>query len=210
VTAIRDPGKQTGQPLAEADFVVVDLETTGTCVVDSTITEIAAVRVNGSRVLAEFQTLVDPEAPIPPAISLLTGITDTMVSDAPGISTALPAFLRFAEGAVLVAHNAPFDLGFLTAAAGRLDVPWPEFLVLDTAGLARLVVTEAEVTDHRLGTLARIFGSPQTPDHRALTDARATVHVLLGLLGRLAGLGVTSWAGLTAFVDRAGPTAEND
>jgi DNA polymerase III subunit epsilon len=189
------------------DFVVVDLETTGTCVAQAAITEIGAVRVRGGRVLAEFQTLVNPETPIPVAVSSLTGITGEMVSDAPDVGRALPAFLRFAEGAVLVAHNAPFDIGFLTAATDRLGAPWPGFPVLDTAVLARQVLTDAEVTDHRLGTLARAFHSPDTPDHRALTDARATVHVLLGLLGRLAPRGVDSWASLTAFIDQGGEPA---
>jgi DNA polymerase III subunit epsilon len=183
------------------DFVVVDLETTGTCVAQAAITEIAAVRIRGGRVLAEFQTLVNPETPIPAVVSSLTGITGEMVSDAPNVASVLPSFLRFAEGSVLVAHNAPFDIGLLTAAADRLGASWPGFPVLDTAVLARQVLTGAEVADHRLGTLARAFHSPDTPNHRALADARATVHVLLGLLGRLAPRGVDSWTSLTTFIN---------
>ena len=77
------------------------------------ITEIGAVKVRGGEVLGEFQTLVNPHAEIPAFIAVLTGITNSMVADAPPIESALPAFLEFAEGCVLVAHNAPFDVGFL-------------------------------------------------------------------------------------------------
>ena len=85
------------------------------------ITEIGAVKVRGGEVLGEFQTLVNPHAQIPPFIAVLTGITNSMVASSPPIESALPAFLEFAQGSVLVAHNAPFDVGFLkhfAAAAG--------------------------------------------------------------------------------------------
>ena len=77
------------------------------------ITEIGAVKVRGGEVLGEFQTLVNPHTAIPPFIAVLTGITNSMVASAPPIESALPAFLEFAQGCVLVAHNAPFDVGFL-------------------------------------------------------------------------------------------------
>ena len=88
------------------------------------ITEIGAVKVRGGEVLGEFQTLVNPHTPIPPFIAVLTGITNSMVGDAPPIESVLPAFLEFAAGSVLVAHNAPFDVGFLQwfSAPGR---GWP-------------------------------------------------------------------------------------
>ena len=85
------------------------------------ITEIGAVKVRGGEVLGEFQTLVNPHTSIPPFIAVLTGITNSMVASSPPIESALPAFLEFAQGCVLVAHNAPFDVGFLkhfAAAAG--------------------------------------------------------------------------------------------
>src|SRR3954453_22408097 len=99
-----------GTPLSDVVFVVVDLETTGGTPADSAITEIGAVKVRGGEVLGEFQTLVDPGGPVPPFIEVLTGITDLVVRSAPRIDTALPAFLEFARGCVLVAHNAPFDM----------------------------------------------------------------------------------------------------
>src|SRR3712207_9097834 len=95
-------------------------ETTGGSPKDNAITEIGAVKVRGGVVLGEFQTLVDPGCEIPPYISVLTGITSTMVAAAPRIGAVLPHFLEFARGAVLVAHNAPFDLGFLRAACAEI------------------------------------------------------------------------------------------
>jgi len=114
-----------GTPLAGVTFVVVDLETTGGSPAESHITEIGAVKVRGGEVLGEFQTLVNPHVPIPAFIQVLTGITDAMVADAPRIEAALPAFLEFARGSVLVAHNAGFDISFLKAAAAKTGVRWP-------------------------------------------------------------------------------------
>jgi DNA polymerase-3 subunit epsilon len=111
--------------LADTTFVVVDLETTGGSASTDRITEIGAVKVRGGEVLGEFATLVDPATPIPAFIAVLTGITDHMGAGAPDEAEAVPAFLEFAAGAVLVAHNARFDVGFLTAACGRLGLTWP-------------------------------------------------------------------------------------
>ena len=83
------------------------------------------MKVRGGEVLGEFATLVDPGRPIPPQIIMLTGITDRMVGDAPRIEAVLAGFLEFARGSVLVAHNAPFDIGFLKAACARMSLPWP-------------------------------------------------------------------------------------
>jgi DNA polymerase III subunit epsilon len=189
-------------PLHRVTFVVVDLETTGGSPADCQITEIGAVKVCGGEVLGEFQTLVNPGGPIPPFISVLTGITDSMVGTAPRIEAALPAFLEFARGAVLVAHNARFDVSFLKAACLRAGEPWPSFPVLDTVHLARHVLPRDEVPNHKLSSLARLFGSPVEPDHRALTDARATVHVLHALIGRVGNLGVNTLAELSRFSSR--------
>lgn len=181
----------TGPPLSEVTFVVVDLETTGGRAGSDAITEIGAVKVRGGEVLGEFQTLVNPGVPVPAQITVLTGITNAMVLPAPRIDEVLPTFLEFVRGAVLVAHNAPFDVGFLRAAARATGHPWPGNQVVDTVRLARAVVTRDEVPNHKLSTLAGLFRAEVTPDHRALSDARATVDVLHALLGRLAGAGVT-------------------
>jgi DNA polymerase III epsilon subunit family exonuclease len=184
--------------LARTDFVIVDVETTGWLPEDAGITEIGAVRVARGRPSAEFSALVNPGRAIPADIVALTGITDAMVSQAPPVGAVLPGFLAFASGCVLTAHNAPFDIGFLTAACGHCQLDWPDFTVLDTASLARSVLGEDEVPDCKLATLASFFGAQTQPCHRALADARATADVLAGLLARLADRGVRTLAELSA------------
>lgn len=193
---------ELGIPLRDVTFVVVDLETTGGSPESCEITEIGAVKVRGGAVLGEFQSLVRPSAGIPPFISVLTGITDAMVASAPPVSTVLPAFLDFSRGAVLVAHNAPFDVGFLRRNAERLDRPWPGAAVLDTARLARRALTRDEAPNCKLSTLAALFRAGTEPRHRALADARATVDVLHGLLERVGSLGVASLEELLSFSSR--------
>lgn len=183
---------ELGEPLREVTFVVVDLETTGGSPRTEAITEIGAVKVRGGQVLGEFATLVDPGRCIPPQITILTGITDLMVYDAPRIAAVLPAFLEFIRGSVLVAHNAGFDVGFLKAACARMGLPWPGPAVVDTVRLARKVLSRAEAPSVRLSALAHLLGARVAPDHRALTDARATVDVLHALFERLGSLGVHS------------------
>jgi DNA polymerase III subunit epsilon len=190
-----------GTPLSDVTFVVVDLETTGGTPADCAITEIGAVKVRGGEVLGEFQTLVDPGGPVPPYIQVLTGITTAMLIGAPRIEEVLPSFLEFARGAVLVAHNAPFDVGFLRAAAASTGHAWPGFRVVDTVRLARRVVTRDEAPNHKLSSLAALFHATETPNHRALADARATVDVLHALFGRLAPLGVTHLEDLATAAD---------
>ncbi|WP_380168615.1 DEDD exonuclease domain-containing protein [Jannaschia sp. R86511] len=178
-----------GRPLHETTFCVVDLETTGGSPTADAITEIGAVKVRGGEVVGELQSFVDPGRPVPPQIALLTGITDRMLVGAPSVGAALSAFLDFAEGTVLVAHNATFDISFLRAACRSRQRPWPRFEVVDTVLLARRLVTSDEVPNRKLATLARYFRAGTTPEHRALADARATVDVLHALLGRARGVG---------------------
>ena len=190
---------ELGTPLREATFIVVDLETTGGSHLECAITEIGAVKVRGGEVLGEFQTLVNPSVSIPPFIQVLTGITDAMVASAPTLGQALPAFMEFSQGAVLVAHNAPFDLGFLKSGCLALGLDWPSPPSLDTAVMARRVLTRDEAPNCKLSTLARVFRAGTTPDHRALHDARATVDVLHGLIARLGNLGVHTVEELRSF-----------
>ncbi|MFZ2176311.1 MAG: DEDD exonuclease domain-containing protein [Rhodococcus sp. (in: high G+C Gram-positive bacteria)] len=185
-------------PLRDTTFVVVDLETTGGRPGEDAITEIGAVKIRGGEVIAEMATLVDPGRSVPPHIVEITGITSAMLIDAPSIERVLPAFLEFAKGAVLVAHNAPFDTGFLAAAAAATDTPWPRFTVLCTVKLARRVLTRDEAPSVKLSSLARLFDVGTTPTHRALDDARATVDVLHALIDRVGNQGVHS---LTELVD---------
>ena len=169
------------------------------------ITEVGAVKVRGGEVLGEFQTLVNPKAHIPPLIAVLTGITNQMVANAPGLGHVLPSFLAFAHGTVLVAHNAPFDVGFLRRACEACDYPFPRWPVVDTAALARQILLRDEVPNCRLATLARHFHTAITPNHRALTDAQATVEVFHGLLERVGNLGVHTIEDLAEFSRKVSP-----
>ena len=204
ISAAHQPSLAELTPLVTTTFVVLDLETTGLSPVRDRITEIGAVRARGGEVDAELRTFVHPGQPIPAAVTTITGITDADVADAPRIEDVLPMLIDFIGGSVLVAHNAPFDVGFITAAAGRLDIRLPRFTVLDTAVLARRMIRD-EVRDVRLATLARHFRAPTSPDHRALNDARATLHVLHGLIERAGPLGATSLEDLIAL---CGPTGD--
>jgi DNA polymerase III subunit epsilon len=192
VSAVLQPSfDDLSTPLFDVTFCVLDLETTGGSPRDCAITEIGAVKYQGGELLGTFQTLVDPGLPIPPSITILTGITEAMVVEAPDIATALPTFLEFIGNSVIVGHNIRFDISFLNAAATSLGYPLLGNDTVDTAGLGRRLVRE-EVRNMRLQTLANHFRSPVTPIHRALDDARATAHVLHGLLERAGSLGVTN------------------
>jgi DNA polymerase III epsilon subunit family exonuclease len=189
-------------PLRDLDFTVVDVETTGWSPDKAGITEIGAVRVRRGEVVAEFTSLVNPGTPVPAPITELTGISDRMLALAPPVAAVLPGLLAFAEGSVLTAHNAPFDLRFIVAACAAAGLGWPGFEVLDTVRLARhLMATPDEVPDRKLATLAEYFGTPVRPSHRALDDARATAVVLRELLGRLEDReGIRTLGELTAWL----------
>lgn len=188
--------RSRGTPLEQQIFVVVDLETTGLNAENDRITEIAAVRLRGGDVLGEFATLVAPGVPVPAFITTLTGISDAMVTQAPPLRDVLPAFHAFARDAVLVAHNAPFDIGFLRAACASCGERWPHLVVVDTLELARTLVSRGEVANYKLPTLAQLFDSPTPSAHRATADARATAHILRALISRLRRAGVHDLSGL--------------
>jgi DNA polymerase III subunit epsilon len=220
-----DLGRLGETELSQVEFVVVDLETTGWSPEVAAITEIAAVRVKGAGAvgwgtrrgnglgggeggrrgefvrLGEFASLVDPGVPVPPGIADLTGITDWMLAAAPRLNAVLPRLLEFAQGCVLVAHNAPFDLRFLVAGCGDCGLAWPGFTVLDTVMLARRIMDPDEISDCKLGTLARFFGARTAPSHRALADARATADVLSWLVRRLEHRGIRTMQQLSAWPD---------
>ena len=192
--------------LSQVEFAVVDLETTGWSPGAAAITEIGAVREGGGEVrggqrLGEFASLVNPGMPVPPGIADLTGINDWMLAGAPRLAAVLPGLLDFARGCVLVAHNAPFDLGFLVAGCGDCGLAWPGFTVLDTVMLARQVMDPDEVPDCKLGTLAGFFRASTAPSHRALADARATADVLGWLIRRLAHRGIRTLNQLSTWPD---------
>jgi DNA polymerase-3 subunit epsilon len=187
-----------GAPLYAVTFCVIDLETTGGSAETCGITEIGAVKTTGGEWSGTFQTMVNPGMAVPPEITVLTGITESMVLPAPRIESVLPSLLEFVGDAVIVGHNVRFDLSFLRAALERsgrprLSNPW-----VDTCALARRLVRD-EVPNCRLGTLATRLRLDHRPTHRALDDALATADLLHVLLERAAGLGVTGLDDLLAL-----------
>ena len=210
---LRPPPWASRRAFDAIEFVIVDVETTGWSPEEAGITEIGAVRMSGGQIRAEFSTLVNPGQAIPPDIVALTGITDEMVTAAPPPAAALASFLDFAQGAVLTAHNAPFDVSFLAAAGASGGLPGPagpvldavvlDTVVLDTVALARRLLATGglaadDVPNCKLSTLAGYFGAPPGPQHRALADARATATVLAGLLRMFSARRVRTIAGLCA------------
>ncbi len=205
MTAIYQPSlDDLGTPLSSVTFCVIDLETTGGSG-DDTITEIGAVKVAGGQVLGEFATLVNPGVGIPPFIAVLTGITNQMVAGAPKLGAVLPGLLEFMRDTVIVAHNARFDVGFLKRACAQHGYEWPGNQVVDTVALARHALMRDEVPNCKLSTLAAHFSTTTQPNHRALSDARATVDVLHGLLERLGNLGVSTIDDLREFALNVSP-----
>lgn len=190
--------EELGTPLSSVTFCVVDLETTGGSPYDCAITEIGAVRMRLGEKVGTFHTLVDPGRPIPAFIRLLTGITDRELASAPKIETALPSFLEFAKGCVLVAHNARFDIGFLDHSLTLHGYPPLDHRVIDTAILARKILS-GETPNNKLETLARYLRCAHQPNHRAFQDVLATVDVLHHLIERVAGYGVTTLEDLLAI-----------
>ena len=189
--------------LSETTFAVIDLETSGGSPKSGAgITEIGVVKVRGGVVLGTFQSFIDPGHSLPPFITHLTGITDDMLFSAPFIDEVLPtlfAFLGSPDETVLVAHNSPFDMSFLKAAALAHGYPWPNYLTVDTARLARSVLHRDEVANCKLGTLAEFFNAQTSPNHRALDDALATVDVVHGIIERLAGHKVSTFEEMRNF-----------
>jgi len=192
--------------LKDTTFAVIDLETSGGSPKSGAgITEIGVVKVRGGVVLGTFQSFVDPGHLLPAFITQLTGISDDMLVSAPFIDEVLPTLFEFLgspDETVLVAHNSPFDMSFLKAAALVHEYEWPNYLTVDTARLARAVLDRDEVVNCKLGTLAEFFNTAVSPNHRALDDALATVDVLHGIIERLAGHDVSTFEEMRNFPSR--------
>ena len=168
--------------LESATYVVVDLETTGLRPGSAGICEIGAVRVRGLELAETFETLVNPRKPLPAPVAALTGIEPRDLRGAPPPEVAVRRFLEFAGDAVLVAHNARFDIGFLDVEVERLTGRRLAGPVVDTVWLARRLLA-GRISRVGLASLAFFFGTATRPCHRALPDAEATAEILLALLG---------------------------
>jgi DNA polymerase III epsilon subunit family exonuclease len=189
--------------LEAATYVVVDLETTGLSPVTNSICEIGAVRVQGLQLEQRFETLVNPRRPLPPPIAALTGIDPLSLRGAPPVELAVRRFLEFAGDAVLVAHNARFDVAFLDREVERLTGRRIAAPVVDTVWLARRLLA-GRTSRVGLASLAHFVGTAARPCHRALPDAEATAEILLVLIGLAQERGAATVAEL---VDLAAPRA---
>lgn len=165
-----------GQKLDDT-FVVFDIETTGLSKEREMITEIGAVKVENGKIVDRFSAFVNPGKPIPQEITKLTGITDEMVSTAPKIQEVLPSFLEFTKDAILVAHNASFDMGFIRVAAERYCNIEIENTVLDTLELARILLPQ--LNKHKLNIICEHLNISLVGHHRAVNDAEATAEMFL-------------------------------
>lgn len=170
-----------GQDL-DSVFVVFDIETTGFSPIHNRIIEIGAVKIENGEVTGKFSTFVNPDVPIPFEIEKLTGINDEMVIGAPMIEQVLPQFMEFCQGAVLVAHNANFDMGFIMENAARLGLP-RDFTYVDTVGIARLLLPHQ--AKHTLDAVAKTLGISLENHHRAVDDAQATAEIFVKFIPML-------------------------
>ncbi len=177
------------------EFVVFDIETTGLSSIHDKITEIGAVLVKGGSVLEVFNTFADPEMHIPENITELTGITDEMVSGAPSQKDAVKAFLDFAKGKVLVAHNAGFDTSFIRQACENYGLVFSN-TYLDTVALSRYV--NPDLKKHKLDSLANYFKLGEFNHHRASDDAEMLSMIFFRMTDKLIEEGIKNIRAMTA------------
>ena len=168
-------------PLSET-FVCFDTETTGLRPDSEEITEIAAIKVRDGEIIDEFQTYVNPHKPIPPNITELTGISDETVREAPELAEALPAFLDFAGGLPLVAHNAGFDMAFIRKGCDSLGIQ-REFTSIDTVEMSRILFPD--MAKVKLNVLAKALKVGPFEHHRASEDASVLGRIFIKLLDKL-------------------------
>ncbi len=164
-----------GQSLSET-YVVFDLETTGFSPLNNKIIEIGAVKVVEGKITERFSTFVNPEAPIPFKVEELTHIRDDMVLSAPKIEEILPDFMEFCEGAVMVAHNAEFDMSFISKNCERQGLSC-EYTVVDTVALARVLLPQ--LNRFKLNNVAKVLKVSLENHHRAVDDAACTAEIFV-------------------------------
>jgi len=182
VDDLKDLVTNVGKQTLDDTFVIFDIETTGFSPIKNKIIEIGAVKVEKGHTVKRYSTFVNPKVPIPFKIEELTKINDQMVLNAPIIDEVLPEFLAFCEGAVLVAHNAGFDMSFIEKNAELLDLT-VEATVIDTVALARVLLPS--LSRYKLNTVAKALGVPLENHHRAVDDAGCTALIFEKFIGML-------------------------
>ena len=178
----------------EQTTVIFDLETTGFSASTCEIIEFGAVKIRKGEIIDRFSRFVKPQSSIPEEITRLTSITNEMVADASSIEEILPEFLAFTEGALLIAHNANFDTGFVRAAAQKCGIPF-ENPYLDTVAISRYV--NPSLKNHKLDTIAEDYGFGDFHHHRAVDDAEVLAKIYLEMIARLSREGVRDYRGLS-------------
>ena len=181
-----------GQTFADS-FVVFDLETTGFSAAKNKIIEIGAVKVVNGSITERFSTFVNPKVPIPYEIEQLTHITDDMVLDAPMIHEILPQFMEFCQNAVMVAHNADFDMSFIRHNCDLLGLEC-EKTVLDTVALARVLLPS--LNRFKLNTIAKALNISLENHHRAVDDAACTAEIFTKFVEMLRERGIETMENL--------------
>ena len=181
-----------GQTFADS-FVVFDLETTGFSAAKNKIIEIGAVKVVNGSITERFSTFVNPKVPIPYEIEQLTHITDDMVLDAPMIHEILPQFMEFCQNAVMVAHNADFDMSFIRHNCDLLGLEC-EKTVLDTVALARVLLPS--LNRFKLNTIAKALNISLENHHRAVDDAACTAEIFIKFVEMLRERGIETMENL--------------
>jgi len=177
-------------------FVVFDLETTGIGPKSNQIIEIGAVKIEDGVLGETFSTFVNPQRPIPYPVQKLTGIDDSMVSDARTIEEVLPEFINFCEGCVMVAHNAGFDMGFIEQKAEEQGIG-TDYTVIDTVAVARALLPDLK--RYKLDTVAKRLGVSLENHHRAVDDATATAEIFVKMIERLREKGIDNLTSLNEF-----------
>jgi DNA polymerase III epsilon subunit family exonuclease len=172
-------------PIKDTTFVAFDIETTGLAPVCDRIVEIGAVKFRDEKVIDTFEELVDPQTPISAEATQVNGITDDMVRGRPTIEQVLPQFVSFLGEAVPVAHNAPFDVGFLCYDISRLHLKAAERPILDTCAIPKKVLPQ--LSSYSLENLARDLQIRSDLFHRALADARVCMQILGACVARMGG-----------------------
>ena len=185
-----------GEQTLDDTYVVFDIETTGFSAISDKIIEIGAVKVEKGQITEKFSTFVNPKRPIPFRITQLTGITDEMVMEYPDIETILPRFLEFVGDAVLVAHNAGFDVGFIEQNC-RYQNMEPHFTSVDTVALARVLLPS--LTKYKLDVVAKALNISLENHHRAVDDAGATAEIFVKFVEMLKERDIYTLKGVNRF-----------
>ncbi|MFD0711311.1 PolC-type DNA polymerase III [Paenibacillus sp. GCM10027626] len=186
------------EPLQTAEYVVFDIETTGLSIINNKIIELAGVKMKEGKEIDRFSTFIDPHEDIPYHIQQLTNITNEMVRGAPELEPKLREFIDFVGDAVLVAHNARFDMGFIQASCKAFGMPELTNPVLDTLELARFL--HPTLKNHRLNTLSAKYKVSLESHHRAVDDSVALGGVLFGLIGDAASRNIVGLHMLNDYV----------